>query len=320
MIDFFDLLNSYGGYSETNHSKSTNEYWINGNRIEFIGVDEEQKVRGRKRDILYLNEANETPYKTWMQLILRTKAFVVLDYNPSMDTHWIYDHVLTRTDCELLVTTYRDNPHLTDEQIHEIERLVQVDENYWKVYGLGERGISQEQVYTHWKDVPEDLDYSRWDYCYGLDFGFNSPTALVKVYYSGNVRVVEEILYRSGLTTNDMIRELNRLVPKTKRIYADSSDSRAISEIAAAGFNISTSDKEVMSGIKKVKEMILYIAGLSPNVRREIKNYKWRVDRNGKTMEEPVGVDDHAMDAMRYAIYSMIAKALRKARFRTLED
>ena len=320
MVDFFDLLNTFGGYSEVNHMKSTNEYWICGNKIEFIGVDEGQKVRGRKRDILYLNEANETPYHTWMQLILRTKAFVIMDYNPSMDSHWIYDHVLTRDDHKLLLSSYLDNPHLTKEQVHEIERLRSVDQNYWQVYGLGERGISQEQVYTHWKEVPEFLDYSEWDYCYGMDFGFNSPTALVKIYFNGDNSIVEEVMYRSGLTSIDMVRELKVLVNPKKTIYGDSADSRAIDGIATGGFNIVRAKKDVLDGIRVVKQRNLYIAGASPNLRKEIKNYKWRLDRDGYRMDEPVGVNDHAMDAMRYGIYSQLKTKLRPARFRGLEE
>jgi phage terminase large subunit len=114
MRDFFDIIKSYGIYSEMYHSKSASEYYLNGNRIEFISLDEPQKIRGRKRDLLFINEANELNYEDWQQLIFRTTEKVIIDYNPSDEFHWIYDQVLTRSDVEFFQTTYKDNPFLSD--------------------------------------------------------------------------------------------------------------------------------------------------------------------------------------------------------------
>lgn len=138
--DFVDILKSEGIYSEANHNKSQNTYLLNGNLWDFFGLDEEEKVRGRKRDILFLNEGNQASYEAWKQLLFRTTTCAIIDYNPSMYDHWIYDEVLTRADCKMLISTYKDNPHLSPEQVTEIERYKETDNAYYQVFGLGQRG------------------------------------------------------------------------------------------------------------------------------------------------------------------------------------
>ena len=139
MKDFLHILQDEGMYSEANHNKTDKAYYINGNEIQFFSLDDEQKVRGRKRHILYGNEVNEMDYEVWKQLMFRTSHKAIIDYNPSMYEHWVYDHVETRDDCATLTTTYLDNPHLTLEQIEEIERYKEFDYEYYRVFGLGER-------------------------------------------------------------------------------------------------------------------------------------------------------------------------------------
>ena len=131
MRDFFDILKGHDIYREEFHSKSTHEYHLNGNLVEFISLDQPQKIRGRKRDFLFGNEANELTFEDWQQLIFRTTERIVIDFNPSDEFHWIYDRVLTREDAEFYQTSYLDNPFLSDTIIKEIERLKYIDENYW---------------------------------------------------------------------------------------------------------------------------------------------------------------------------------------------
>lgn len=140
MKDFFSILQEEGMYSEKDHNKTDKVYYLNGNEFQFFSLDDEQKVRGRKRHILYANEANEMEYEVWKQLMFRTSHKAIYDYNPSMFEHWIYDQVETRTDCATCVTTYMDNPFLTVEQIEEIERYKLFDYDYYRVFGLGQRG------------------------------------------------------------------------------------------------------------------------------------------------------------------------------------
>ena len=148
MRDFFEILKTHNIYFEELHLKTTHEYYVNSNRIEFISLDQPTKIRGRKRDILFINECNELTFEDWQQLIFRTQEKIIIDYNPSDEFHWIYDKVLTREDVDFYQTTYKDNPFLNSVIVEEIERLKNIDENYWRVYGLGERGKNRSVVFT----------------------------------------------------------------------------------------------------------------------------------------------------------------------------
>ena len=137
MRDFIQILQDYKLYDERNHNKSSAEYILNGNLIEFISLDQPQKVRGRKRDTLFINEANELHWEDWQQLVFRTEGRIIIDYNPSDEFHWIYEKVKTRDDAEFHITTYKNNPFLPQSIKDEIELLRDTDEDYWRVYGLG---------------------------------------------------------------------------------------------------------------------------------------------------------------------------------------
>jgi phage terminase large subunit len=193
MRDFFDILKKYELYSEDNHSKSANEYILNDNLVEFISLDQPQKIRGRKRDLLFINEANELTYEDWQQLVFRTSGRIVLDFNPSDEYSWIYDKVQTREDCDFYITTYKDNPFLDSAIIEEIERLKETDETYWQIYGLGQRGISKATIFQFQEsEIPEDAEFLS----YGMDFGFNDPTTFVEVYRKRIVYTQKNYLYR----------------------------------------------------------------------------------------------------------------------------
>lgn len=317
MRDFFEILNSYGAYSEKNHNKKDNIYKLYGNYFEFFSLQEEQKVKGRKRDILYLNEANECLHKIYLQLMFRTRGFAIMDYNPSFDQfHWIPEHVLSRNDCKKIVTTYKDNPHITHEQVKEIERLKDADQNYWRIYGLGETGISTEHVYNHWKIAPADLKYEDWDYCYGLDFGYNVPSALVQVFKKENIIVWRQKLYQSNLTNQDIIERLKSLgINRKKELWCDAAEPDRIEEIHKAGFNAKPANKDVTLGIDKVKSFQFYVESESIDVIKELKAYKWKVDKKGNKIDEPIGLDDHAMDAGRYGTFNFNRAILKPAKF-----
>ena len=143
MRDFLEILRTHNLYNEALHNKSNSEYNLFGNLIEFISLDQPTKVRGRKRDLLFINEANELYWEDWQQLLFRTKEKIIIDYNPSDEYHWIYDKIIPRDDSAFYKTTYLDNPFLETSIRSEIERLKDTDELYWQVYGLGERGVSK---------------------------------------------------------------------------------------------------------------------------------------------------------------------------------
>ena len=312
MRDFFEILNALELYDESKHNKTSNEYNLNGNIVEFIGLTESKRVRGRKRNFLYVNEANETELESFRQLLFRTTEKIVLDYNPSEAFSWIYDDVETRDDCDLLVTTYLDNPFLEAALVAEIERLKDADEDYWKVYGKGEISSGSARIFSHWrtvKTIPQgDVKV------YGLDFGYNKPSALLEITYDDAVLFWRELLYQTKLTTSDLIERFKsfpelwdeeKACARDVEIIADSAEPKTIEEIARAGFQIKPAYKDVKDTIDFIKSRPLRIDENSPNLLREIKKYSWKKDKNEKVLDEVVKFDDHLMDAGRYGSYAI---------------
>jgi phage terminase large subunit len=303
MRDFFWLLDQYGLYQEANHNKSENIYRFNGNEVEFFSVDEPQKIRGRKRKYLFCNEGNELSHDDFRQLALRTTGQIWIDYNPSDEQHWIYESIIPREDCTFIKSTYLDNlKFLEPELVAEIERLKSEDENYWRIFGLGEVGQRKSIIYTRFDLV--DAMPSGSDVFFGLDFGFNNPSALVAVGEKDGETFIEEKLYETKLTNTDLIGRLRDLVPGSAEIYADCAEPQRIEEISRAGFNIFPADKSVKDGIDNVKRRNLHIVRSSERLIREIRAYKWKEDKNGNVLDEPVKFNDHLMDAVRYPIHT----------------
>lgn len=301
MRDFFTIIENLGLYSESNHNKTNNEYTLNGNLVEFIGLNESMRVRGRKRDYLFLNEANECDLEAFRQLAFRTTEKIVIDYNPSDAFSWIYDDVETRDDCDLLVTTYKDNPFLEQSIIDEIERLKDADADYWNIYGLGQIGSGGSRIYTHWRETEVIPNGEK---VYGLDFGYNNPTALAEVTMFDNTLFWREMLYEAKLTNADLIERL-KAMPELKNnlIIADAAEPQRIEEIKRAGFRIEPAFKLVKDTVDFVKSKPLRIDANSSNLIREIKRYSWKTDKNGNLLDEVVKFDDHVLDACRYASF-----------------
>ena len=290
--DFVDILSRLNIYSEDNHNKTDQIYEMNGNIIEFVSADQPQKIRGRARDYLFCNEANELSYDAWMQLIMRTEGKIVVDYNPSDVSSWIYDMVIPRDDTDFYITTFRDNPFLPKELVMELERMKDADPNYWQIYGLGERGLSQDLIYTHYKtteNFPDDGEV-----VYGLDFGFNVPSAMVKVVFKEGIAFVKEMLYEAKLTTSDLIDRLKAMdLSRYDEIYCDAAEPKTIEELVRNGYNAKPANKDVTEGIRCVKGTPLTIHQESINLLKELKNYRWKTDRNGNKLDQPVKFNDH---------------------------
>ena len=302
--DFIEILLKLGIYSEADHNKTEQTYNLNNNLIEFVSVDQPQKIRGRRRNMLFINEANELSYEAWIQLTMRTEEKIILDYNPSDEYSWIYDQVIPRQDADFYITTYKDNPFLPKDLINEIERLKDADANYWQVYGLGQKGNQLNTIYTHWlmcDKMPEG------ETIYGLDFGYNNPSAMVKVVFNDGSAYVEEILYETKLTTNDLAEKILSLnISPYDEIFCDNAEPKTIEELCRCGLNAKPANKDVTEGIKKVKSTPLNVLGTSTNLIKELRNYKWKTDKNNKKLDEPVKFNDHLTDAMRYAIYTKL--------------
>ena len=308
MRDFFDMLKSLGLYNPENHNRTDNTYKLNTNLIEFVSMDQPQKKRGAKRDYMWLNEANEFSFEDFIQLSMRTSKQVFLDYNPSDDFHWIYERIIPRDDCTFIKSTYKDNPFLEANLIKEIEYLKEVDENYWRIYGLGEKGQSSEKIYNNWdivETIPSDYD----ELVYGLDFGYNNPSSLSAIYIKDMEIWIDEIIYETRLTNSDLIRRMKEEIPENilvnKFFKCDSAEPQRIEEICQSGINAVACKKgknSVKDGIDVLQRTKIHVTSRSVNTTKEIKNYKWKKDRDGNVLDEPVKFMDHAMDGIRYGV------------------
>lgn len=304
--DFFEILRNLDLYDEAKHNKSDYTYTLNGNLFEFISLDQPQKKRGARRDYLFCNEANELSWEDFFQLLVRTTGKIWIDYNPSDAFHWIYDKLLTRDDVTYIQSTYKDNPFLDASIVEEIERLQHTDEDYWRIYGLGERGMSRATIFQFGTmEVPENAKLL----AYGLDFGFtNDPTALVAAYESQGNLYFDELVYRTGMTNNDIANLFTSLsIDRRSEVYADSAEPKSIEELYRRGFNIKPTTKgpdSVNAGIDIMKRYKLFITPRSTNLEKEMRNYKWVEDKNGNLLNKPIDAFNHAIDAARYAIFS----------------
>ena len=302
--DFEVIIRDWMLYNVDNHNKTDNIYTFdNGSYIEFIGLEDPDKARGAGRDILFVNEANLISKALFDQLDVRTTDRVIIDLNPSDFDVWCY-HIADGNDSIKIHSTYRNNlSNLPQKQIEVIESYRDADPLMWQVFGLGLRGTSQEQIYTHWK-VTDEIP-AKGSVCYGLDFGYNVPSALVKIETYEGANYAEEIIYQTKLTTGDLIEKMKSIgINRSDVIYCDAAEPKTIEELIRAGFNAKPAHKDVTEGIRKVKSMPLYITRNSENLIKELKTYKWKTDKNGKVLDEPVKENDHISDALRYAIFT----------------
>ena len=308
--DFFDILKEQNTYSELFHNKSNSEYNLYGNLVEFISLDQPQKIRGRKRDLLFVNEANELYFEDWQQLVFRTQEKIIIDFNPSDEYHWIYDKVIPRKDCDFFKTTYLDNPFIEDVIKEEIERLKKTDEQYWQIYGLGERAASKSTIfnYVEINKIPEEAKLL----AYGMDFGYtNDPSTLVSIYTQDHNLYIKEHLYKTQMTTLDIHKFLLAENLEKNPIYADSAEPRLITELRTMGHNIFPSMKgkdSVNAGIDLLKRYKIYILSTSNNAIQEFRNYKWTEDKSGRLTNIPIDRDNHIIDPCRYATYSILSR------------
>ena len=269
--------------------------------IEFFSADNIGKVHGSSRDYLFINECYFILYETFRQLAVRTRKTIFLDYNPR-SRFWVDEHLLERENTELIHSTYRDNPFLSAEQVAEIESN-RSDANWWRVYGEGETGSVEGLIYTNW-DIVDAMPSSRHEYI-GIDFGFtNDPTAILRVVKSGGELYVDELCYRRGYD-NTMIARLlkDEGCNAYTDIVADSAEPKSIREINAFGLNckpVTKSPDSILNGIQVLQRYKLHVTQRSIGTINELRNYSWKQDVNGNYQNKPIGIFDHAMDALRY--------------------
>lgn len=285
-------------------NRTDNIYRVGSSRIEFFSADNSPRMRGAARDYLFINEANNLSLQSFNELEVRTRKGIFLDYNP-VSEFYIHTELIPRLSPDeyaLIKSTYLDNEYLDSVQVRSIESRKEFDPEWWQVYGMGEIGAYDGQIFPS-VGLVDELPVG--DTCYGLDFGFNNPTALVKCVLvnegDGRGLYFDEVIYRSELTTADLI-QLLRVENPTGRvlIYADPARPEAIEEIRRAGFSIYPANNAVFDGINKLKSHKLFLTKRSVNAIKEFRGYAWKRDRDGRSMEEPIKTNDHAVDAARY--------------------
>lgn len=318
MRDFLLILKEHGYYKDDLWDRTNSVYTFEtGSQIEFFSVDQPEKVRGARRDRLFINECNNVSFEAFEELEVRTKDFVYLDWNPTNE-FWFYEHVREkRNDVEHIVLTYKDNEALSQEIVTSIEQR-RNRAGWWKVYGEGQLGEVEGRIFTGWQlvdAVPHEARLER----FGLDFGYtNDPTAIVALYYFNGGYIVDEVGFQKGLSNKQIADIL--LNEKRALVIADSAEPKSIDEIRSYGITITgvaktrgetKSDTFKKWSINVVQEQQISVTKRSTNVIKEYRNYLWATDRDGRVLNEPEHQFSHSMDAVTYAI-SSLAPVIRR--------
>ena len=314
MRDFLSILKEHNYFKDKRWDKTNSTYTFEtGSVIEFFSVDQPEKVRGARRDRLFINEANNIPFNAFEELEVRTKEFVFLDWNPTNE-FWYYTDVKgRREDVEELTLTYLDNEALDLSIIASIESR-RNRKGWFDVYGLGKLGEVEGRIYTGWQivdAVPFEARLER----YGVDFGWSpDPAAIVSVYYHNGGYILDEVTYQLEMSNREIAETLKNL-PKAL-VIADSAEPKSIAEVRMYGVNITPTLKgadSVRHGIKAVQDQKISITKSSVNLIKEYRNYLWAVDKDGHVLPGvPEEKNDHLLDATRYAINSLMPVIRRR--------
>jgi len=314
--DFILILQQTGLYFEGTHNKAENTFTYGDHIVEFLSVDEPQKIRGRKRNIAFLNEANELNIEDFRQINMRCTDFLILDFNPSDPVHWIYDEIIPRDDCDTWITTYKDNKFLSKDLVFEIERMKERDPDYWRVYGEGQKAVySARQIFNNWNFISYD-EFPEFDPAaeavIGLDFGFsNDESAATLIFKKNDKLFIHELLYKKGMTNSDLVEYFKKLGYEDVLFYADAAEPKSIEQIKRDGLLIKPAIKgqgSINAGISLLKEFDIYVSKESKNIIKEYNNYYWEELKDGTIVNKPKDKFNHAMDSIRYGVYSQYGK------------
>lgn len=315
--DFEEELHLQGLYESVNHNKTKRTYSYNGRMVEFFGADDEKKLRGAKRNILYCNEANELAFKTqFFQLLIRTEDDVFIDFNPDDENVWINTELEQKRahemkDVEVIISTYKDNTFLPQSLINEIEYLEKTDPEFWKIYGLGQYGKVFGVIFPEYNvcsGIPDGANLI----AVGGDFGFtNDPTAVLEVFIQDGELWINQMIYQRGLTNPDIATKLKEFSIDHKEVVFDSAEPKSIQELYNLGINVKGALKgpdSIKNSIDILKRYKLNITSSSVDLLREIKTYKWATDKEGRSINTPVDYNNHLIDALRYVALNKLQK------------
>jgi phage terminase large subunit len=303
--DFLSMMKSGFRYVDKRFNKSLLRYdFDNGSYIEFFSADDSSKLRGARRDILYINECNNIEFEAYNELAIRTKREIYLDFNPANE-FWVHTELKNEPDTDFVVLTYKDNEALDKGIVKEIEknRLKGLTSSYWanwwNVYGLGEMGSLQGVVFSNWKQIDTIPTEARL-LGYGVDFGYTAdPTSIIEVYTYNGQRILNEICYQTGLVNTEIAKKLQKNIIA----YADSAEPKSIEEIRRTGQLIKGVTKGLDSvnfGIQIMQSQEYLVTSQSTNLIKELRSYCWDKDRSGKQINKPIANYNHAIDAVRY--------------------
>lgn len=300
--DLREILDRLGLLKGEDWHQADGYYQLGTNIIEWFSVDDETKLRGRKRDYLFINEATELSNDEYIQLALRTNGIIVMDLNPSLWKSWIYD-LENEPDVKYNVITYKDNPFLEPTTIQEIEKLKDRDPNLWRIFGLGERGVPTKMVFTH-QQLYHELPQGAKLLGYGIDWGYSDPSSLVSVHKMDDSIFCRELLYLRNTTIPDFIYKIKDLGLNLNDDYiADSANPAAIEELRRNGINCKPVKKNsILHGIDLIKRSNFFIHYESKNLQDELLSYIWKTDKNNNNLDEPVDSDNHLIDGIRYVM------------------
>jgi len=303
--DFLKIMRWTNRYFDDRFNKTLLRYdFANGSSIEFFSADDASKLRGARRDILYINECNNVTFEAYNELAIRTKREVYLDFNPANE-FWVHKELKDEPDTDFIILTYKDNEALDESIVSQIEKNREKAAtssywaNWWRVYGLGEVGSLEGVVFNNWKEIDTIPDEAKL-VGIGLDFGYtNDPTAAIGIYNWNGKRIVNEIVYRTGMVNSDIAK----ILPSGVIIYADSSEPKSIEEIRRYGKTIKGVTKgndSINYGIDVMQRQDYLVTKSSTNLIKELRSYCWDVDKQGVRMNKPIDHFNHAIDALRY--------------------
>ena len=302
--DFLKIMKMVGMYSDSQWNKSSLTYtFTNNSFIEFFSADQPDKLRGARRDVLFVNECNNIDWESYYQMAIRTRRFIYLDYNPVTE-FWVDTELIGDKDAEMVVLTYKDNEALDESIVKEIEKAKEKAitstywANWWRVYGLGEIGSLEGVIFSNYEQIDTIPQEARL-LGYGLDFGYSvDPTAIVELYQYNDKIILNEKCYRTGMINSDIAK----MIPEGVIVYADSAEPKSIEEIRRFGKNIKgvTKGKDSINyGIQVMQSLNLMVTKESTNLIKELRGYCWDKSKDGTTLSIPTGTD-HIIDATRY--------------------